>query len=196
MGLLNRDRIAIKNIAFCQTNDSKKFKNRQQALIILFFLFLFPSLVFAQYRTGMYYDVSFKNYENQYGTLEHKEDSLIFKFVPSDRFWKVSITNHSTGIIMVDWANAQFIISGRASGITSPNIDDESQIEDTIYIKEQATISKEILPAILQNKGKIFNAKRLKHKGQKSYATIVLPIKMDQDPKKYFTFDFKIECKR
>lgn len=200
MGLLNLILIALGVSIFIMVVyfivDIKRFSNKQH--LLLFALFV-PSLLCAQYQTADNTVISFRYYENQKDKLEYTdpENNITFKFIPDYAAWEVSITNNSAKIIRVDWNNAQFIISGRASGVLIENeIDnEEANIENISYIKEYTSISSRITPIILYEKGVIFDNKKTRSKNKKISSTIVIPIKVDNHSKKYLTFDFMADLK-
>ncbi|WP_321332459.1 hypothetical protein [uncultured Bacteroides sp.] len=167
--------------------------------IILLLLFFIPSVLFAQYRIGNSYNVSFKYLENQKDKLEYTDSDITFNFIPNDDYWEISITNNSTENVTIDWKNVLFITRGQSSAIIFKNKNSE-QASDTIsVIKEQSSISREIAPQILhanKQNGKIFDKQELKKKGHKSSASITVPLAIDGNQKKYLTFDFVIEYKK
>jgi len=176
--------------------DIKKFGNKQHLLLVALFV---PSVLCAQYQTADNAVIYFRYYENQKNKLEYTdpENNITFRFIPDYTAWGISITNNSAKTIRVDWNNAQFIISGRASGILIENEinSEETNIENISYIKEHASISSRIIPTVLYKKGRIFDNKKARSKNRKISSTIVIPIKIDNHSKKYLTFDFIAELK-
>ncbi len=170
--------------------DFRKYK-KQNNLIILLFL-MFPTTLSAQYVDNGC-RISFKWYENQNGKLECCKDGMIYQFIPGSTQWKIIIRNTSSEDAQVNWKNAQFIVNGRASEVkfTSPDTEDFP----LSTIKSNSEVSRIITVTTSMGKNKIsqkiYERKNIR-KGNKSSATLVLPISIGKQPQFFNTFDFVV----
>ena len=159
--------ICILTILIWAYFDYQKYKREHHLIILL--SFLFPTLSHAQYVDNEKCCISFKTYENHQGILEYIKENVTYQFIPSSNAWKVN---------------------GKASGVSFyPSTTGKLPMES---INSNHEINRTITASNLitgKGIGKIYN-KRSIRKGQKTSATIVLPIKIGSEPPFYHTFNF------
>ena len=168
--------------------DYRKYK-KKNSLILLLFLF-YPMLLHAQYTDRNHCSIAFTSHKNQPGTLEQVKDNMIFHFIPNNDIWKIIIKNNNREDAQINWEKASFIINGRASGVsfypsTTGKLPMES-INSNHEINRAITASNLITGLGI---GIIYN-KRSRRKGQKTSASIILPIKIGNEPPFYHTINF------
>ena len=180
--------ICILTILIWAYFDYQKYKREHHLIILL--SFLFPTLSHAQYVDNEKCCISFKTYENHQGILEYIKENVTYQFIPSSNAWKVTVKNNTNETIWLNWEKANFIINGRASGVSFyPSTTGKLPMES---INSNHEINRAITASNLitgKGIGKIYN-KRSIRKGQKNSATIVLPIKIGNEPPFYHTFNF------
>lgn len=174
--------------------NSQKFSPKRLALLCMF---AFPALLYGQYKGSDNCLVSFRNYPNTNGRLEHAVEDVSFSFRPGVYAWDVTVTNHSDDDIVVDWSNAQFLINGMASGLVCRPVGTtryDGSPEATL-IGRGMTFNGSLSPSILSNHRhpeKIYDSKRLS-KNNKRLIVIVIPTSHRGGPRHYNNFDFLIE---
>ena len=170
--------------------DYKKYMRKNYLIALL--LFLNTMTINAQYIDKEGCSISFKQYENEQGKLEYIRDNMIYQFIPASDTWKIIIRNISTDDASVNWRNAQFIVSGKASGIALyPFTADTLTAE---IVQSNAEINRAITAANLiagQKIKKIYQKRNLR-KGAINTVTIVLPITLGNKPRFFHKFDFII----
>lgn len=170
--------------------DYKKYMRKNYLITLL--LFLNTMTINAQYIDKEGCSISFKQYENEQGKLEYIRDNMIYQFIPASDTWKIIIRNISTDDASVNWRNAQFIVSGKASGIALyPFTADTLTAE---IVQSNAEINRAITAANLiagQKIKKIYQKRNLR-KGAINTVTIVLPITLGNKPRFFHKFDFII----
>ena len=180
--------ICILTILIWAYFDYQKYKREHHLIILL--SFLFPTLSHAQYVDNEKCCISFKTYENHQGILEYIKENVTYQFIPSSNAWKVTVKNNTNETIWLNWEKANFIINGRASGISLQPHSPESNSMDIIKNNSEITRTVTASKLIAENKiNRIYDKQDLK-KGQKTSATIVLPIKIGNEPPFYHTFNF------
>ena len=108
--------ICILTILIWAYFDYQKYKREHHLIILL--SFLFPTLSHAQYVDNEKCCISFKTYENHQGILEYIKENVTYQFIPSNNAWKVTVKNNTNETIWLNWEKANFIINGRASGVS------------------------------------------------------------------------------
>ena len=108
--------ICILTILIWAYFDYQKYKQEHHLIILL--SFLFPTLSHAQYVDNEKCCISFKTYENHQGILEYIKENVTYQFIPSSNAWKVTVKNNTNETIWLNWEKANFIINGRASGVS------------------------------------------------------------------------------
>lgn len=170
--------------------DYRKYKRKNYLIVLL--LLANTITANAQYIDNEGCSISFKQYENQYGKLEYIRDNMIYRFIPASDAWKIIIRNISTDDASVNWRNAQFIVSGKASGIALyPFTADTLTAE---IVQSNAETNRTITAANLitgQKIKKIYQKRNLK-RGAVNTVTIVLPITLGNKPRFFHKFDFII----
>lgn len=168
----------------------RKYKWQNHFIVLLFFFC--PMAMHAQYTDNERFDISFKWHANQQGKLEYIENNMVYRFIPTSDAWKVFVRNTSTEEARVNWRNAEFIVNGRASGVSFYPATMNKINEEIIYGNSE--ICQTITAANLVTKkktNKIYKRSNIK-KGERAAVTIVLPIKVGQRPQFFHTFDFVI----
>lgn len=168
--------------------------------LALLFMFLFPALVYAQYKGNDNCLVSFRNYPNVEGRLEHAVKDVSFSFRPGTYAWDVTVTNNSDEDVVVDWDNAQFLINGMASGLICRPVGTVGNVglPGATLIGRGMTFNGSLAPSILANgrsPEKIYDSKRLS-KDNKRLIVIVIPTSFQGGLRHYNSFDFLIEGSR
>lgn len=175
----------------------QKFSPRRLALLLMF---AFPALLHGQYKGSDHCLVSFRNYPNAEGKLEHAVEDVSFSFRPGAYAWDVAVTNHSDEDIVVDWNNAQFIINGMTSGLICRPVGAarNATTPRATLIGRGMTFNGSLAPSILADNGrpeKIYDSKMLS-KNNKRLIVIVIPTSLRGGPRRYNSFDFLIESSR
>ena len=170
--------------------NDRKYKYQNYFIVLIFTLC--PMIAHAQYTDNNRFDISFKWYANQEGKLEYIEDNMVYRFIPTSSAWKVNVRNMSTKEARINWRNAEFIVNGKASGVSFYPVTISKINEQIIYGNSE--ISQTITASNLVTKEKtykIYKRSKMK-KGEKAAVTIVLPIKVGEQPQFFHTFDFII----
>lgn len=170
--------------------DYKKYKRKNYLIVLL--LLANTMTINAQYIDNEGCSISFKQYENHHGKLEYIRDNMIYQFIPASDAWKVTIRNISVDDALINWRNAQFIVSGKASGAGFyPSTADTLTAE---IVQSNAETSRMITAANLitgQKIKKIYQKRNLK-KGAMNTVTIILPVTLGNKPCFFHKFDFII----
>lgn len=171
-------------------NDYRKYRKRHSLLLLLFWAL--PATIQAQY-IDKDCCISFKWHENQKGKLEYTHGNLTYEFIPNESFWKIVIRNHSSDAVQVNWSNAQFIINGRASGLSLYPLSESSPSKEIINGNSEIsqTCTASILMEGSKNK-KIYNSKEIR-KGNTVAVSIVLPVATVNKPQFFTSFDFVVK---
>lgn len=129
----------------------------------------------------------------------YENDSIKFRFYPSDYFWKVSIENKTNSSIKCDWNNVLFIMNKKSSKVIFDDTvllfkDKEKEIstiaDGTILLKSilpvvQISSDDEIYPVILKRKIKKLGNQEIR---------IIIPIEYGNTTKTYeFKFIISLE---
>lgn len=168
----------------------RKYKWQNHSIVLLFFLC--PMAAHAQYTDNDRFDISFKWFANQQGKLEYIDQNMIYRFIPTSDVWRVSVRNTSTEEARINWRNAEFIINGRASGVSFYPVTTNKINEEIIYSNSE--ISQAVTASNLVTKKKINKVYKRSNfkKRERAAVTIVLPIKVGNRPQFFHTFDFII----
>lgn len=168
----------------------RKYKCQNYFIVPLFFIC--PLVAHAQYTDNDRFNISFKWYANQQGKLEYIEDNMVYQFIPTSETWKVTVRNTSTEEAWINWRNAEFIVNGRASGVSFYPATMNRTTEEIIYGNSEICQTITAANLITQKKAnKIYKKSNIK-KGERAAVTIVLPIKVGKRPQFFHTFDFVI----
>ena len=142
--------ICILTILIWAYFDYQKYKREHHLIILL--SFLFPTLSHAQYVDNEKCCISFKTYENHQGILEYIKENVTYQFIPSSNAWKVTVKNNTNETIWLNWEKANFIINGRASGISLQPHSTESNSMDIIKNNSEITRTVTASKLIAENK--------------------------------------------
>ena len=180
--------ICILTILIWAYFDYQKYKREHHLIILL--SFLFPTLSHAQYVDNEKCCISFKTYENHQGILEYIKENVTYQFIPSSNAWKVTVKNNTNETIWLNWEKANFIINGRASGISLQPHSTESNSMDIIKNNSEITRTVTASKLIAENKiNRIYDKQDLK-KGGKTSVSITLPIGVGDKPQFFHIFNF------
>ena len=180
--------ICILTILIWAYFDYQKYKREHHLIILL--SFLFPTLSHAQYVDNEKCCISFKTYENHQGILEYIKENVTYQFIPSSNAWKVTVKNNTNETIWLNWEKANFIINGRASGISLQPHSPESNSMDIIKNNSEITRTVTASKLIAENKiNRIYDKQDLK-KGGKTSVSITLPIGVGDKPQFFHIFNF------
>ena len=180
--------ICILTILIWAYFDYQKYKQEHHLIILL--SFLFPTLSHAQYVDNEKCCISFKTYENHQGILEYIKENVTYQFIPSSNAWKVTVKNNTNETIWLNWEKANFIINGRASGISLQPHSTESNSIDIIKNNSEITRTVTASKLIAENKiNRIYDKQDLK-KGGKTSVSITLPIGVGGKPQFFHIFNF------
>ena len=180
--------ICILTILIWAYFDYQKYKREHHLIILL--SFLFPTLSHAQYVDNEKCCISFKTYENHQGILEYIKENVTYQFIPNSNAWKVTVKNNTNETIWLNWEKANFIINGRASGISLQPHSPESNSMDIIKNNSEITRTVTASKLIAENKiNRIYDKQDLK-KGGKTSVSITLPIGVGDKPQFFHIFNF------
>ena len=164
--------------------------------LMLLFMFALPTFLYGQYKGSDNCLVSFRNYPNSGGKLEHAVEGVSFSFQPGVYAWDVTIKNGTDDEMVVDWKNAQFLINGMTSGVVCrfAGMGNAAEAQTMTLIGAGMSFNGSLSPSMLNSDKtrKIYDSKMLS-KNNKRLVVIVIPTSFRGGPRHYNSFDFLIE---